>query len=388
MKEREAIRLMPPAEVANLEVALRKHPDDRDTRRKLLEYYSVSRGAQYAEGRRRHILWLVENHPESELLGQRGEIVPEARSLWLKAITGKSTSPETLVNAASYLMRTDNALAEELLLRAHAVRPEMNVSSKLGVLYAYAIVGADPVAAKKAKAKLSVSSDPIILRHAGYALNPPPRAKGDLHSEHRSLGLTYLERSIELDPQSWTTQEFVQMLKAAEARQIKYSLPFRESFDDAAKLPEPERLLWLAQVAQSAYLHGATDSRAEHFALARKCVDEVLRLAPTSTNDPNYSRAVLAANLISGLFAMHDGDRGRAVRHMQAATEVPPADYLAQYSEFAAHRLAAWLLKDGERQTVIAFLERLAAMPHAPKTSISEAIEDIRKGFKPRWYPV
>jgi hypothetical protein len=72
---------------------------------------------------------------------------------------------------------------------------------------------------------------------------------------------------------------------------------------------------------------------------------------------------------------------------MSAAMEVPPVDYLAQTAEFVSYRLAAWLLKDGERETVIRFLEHLAAMPQAQRESLLEAVASIRKGIRPAWYP-
>lgn len=91
--------------------------------------------------------------------------------------------------------------------------------------------------------------------------------------------------------------------------------------------------------------------------------------------------------MIAGMLAMRDGHRPLAVRHLLAAVEVPPSEDLAYSLDYATLRLAAWLLKDGEREPVVTFLERLAAMHVSQKAYLLESAELIRKGVKPLWYP-
>lgn len=403
---REANRRMTPGQVADLEAAVAKNPEDFDSRRKLLEFYAMNRPPALLA----HILWLVANHPENELAGS-WEIRfadpawnEQVKPLWLRAVRRPSVSPAVLANAATYFLDADKVLAEELLLRGQKLDPGDEWSRRLGELYYRVIMGSNSPfrsgvirsvslaeahgpQATAVRAKLATTRDAVLLRTTGMRLVMDRGVPRRVDFDSVALGRSYLDRSIELDPQSPRTRRFLAMLKAGEARLIKFSIPFRESYEAVAELPENERLAWLMQVASSSLLHGDADGKPEHRMLTRKCVQEILRLAPTKRNDPYYSKAVLSAHVISGLLAMEEGDRPRAVRHMQAATEVPPVDYLAQTAEFPCYRLAAWLLKDGERETVITFLERLAAMPQAHRESLLEAAAAIRKGIRPSWYP-
>src|SRR5262249_18531268 len=106
--------------------------------------------------RRRHILWLIEHHSESEILGtwcsrlsplQSGHLsdpdgYTEAKALWLAQTTASATKPKGLANAADFLEVADKALSEKLLLRAQSLHPDVKWSVRLARLYALALMGA------------------------------------------------------------------------------------------------------------------------------------------------------------------------------------------------------------------------------------------------------
>jgi hypothetical protein len=51
-------------------------------------------------------------------------------------------------------------------------------------------------------------------------------------------------------------------------------------------------------------------------------------------------------------------------------------------------KLTGYLLKYGERETVIEFLERIAQLSDpAQKSSLLDSADKIRKGIRPLWYP-
>ena len=62
-----------PAEAAQLESQLASHPQDVAARTRLISYYYQQ---MIAEPRTRHILWLIENHPEAEVF----RIAPDVTS--------------------------------------------------------------------------------------------------------------------------------------------------------------------------------------------------------------------------------------------------------------------------------------------------------------------
>jgi hypothetical protein len=80
------------------------------------------------EARLRHILWLIENHPESLLAGlPEAMIDPEghqladekgyrqAKDLWLEQAETKKGNAAVRRNAAKFLLLHDQAIAETLL---------------------------------------------------------------------------------------------------------------------------------------------------------------------------------------------------------------------------------------------------------------------------------
>ena len=102
-----------------LEAGLEKNPEDLNARAKLLGYYwyqwmQPGEAASKA-ARRRHILWLIEHHPDSPVTGleeasivERGNslIDPEgyeqARQMWLSLMESKKGNPYVLGNLANF----------------------------------------------------------------------------------------------------------------------------------------------------------------------------------------------------------------------------------------------------------------------------------------------
>ena len=209
----EALR-MTPEQVAALEAAVARNPDDRESREKLLAYYGDSRRKLDPAGivaRRAHILWMIEHHPDLDTASSwslrlytiSGDVwLPEpmratfhvnadpdgyaqAKQLWLAAMAKPDVSVQTLTNAARFLEMADKPLAETAYLKA-AEREPGKWSGELGRLYALTIVGSDAMwspfvvqhvsmtAAHSAYAdqirrKLQESTDPQLLASAGLA---------------------------------------------------------------------------------------------------------------------------------------------------------------------------------------------------------------------------
>ncbi len=111
-----------PAALAKLENALRANPYDVDTRFKLLMYY-YSRGMR--EQRMEQLLWLIENHPESQV-HQRYPWSPQEpaqdfaqiRAAWLKQAELHPASAVVLGNAGFSLIFQDPEKAEQYLKKA------------------------------------------------------------------------------------------------------------------------------------------------------------------------------------------------------------------------------------------------------------------------------
>lgn len=197
----------PRNQVSRLEESLVHDPNDLTARAQLLGYYFAASPRlspeTLHEARVRHILWLVQNQPESELAGMSEATIDPAgggsladragyekvKALWLEQVKSHPGKVMVLVNAVWFFKLPDKAIAADLLTRAHAVDPgNQNASAGLGVVYAAAIVGltgmnqnrfptetkpeeARSPFAQKAREELNKSQDAQVIGTAGYYLN-------------------------------------------------------------------------------------------------------------------------------------------------------------------------------------------------------------------------
>ena len=104
-----------PAEAAQLESQLASHPHDMAARVHLISHYYQQ---MIAEPRARHILWLIENHPEAEIFQIASDVTSlevtwhglnsaadqdKARALWLRQLERFSSDTAALASAAPAL---------------------------------------------------------------------------------------------------------------------------------------------------------------------------------------------------------------------------------------------------------------------------------------------
>ena len=152
---------MTPAAAGQIEAQLEKNPHDILARAKLLGYYYYQwmqvgeRDAKAA--RQRHILWTIQQQPDSPLAGlyeatidPRGHSLADAegydkaRQLWLERMESKPPSAPALGNAAKFFQLFDKELAEKALQRALEIDPRNGEWHwRLGYLYAIGILGID-----------------------------------------------------------------------------------------------------------------------------------------------------------------------------------------------------------------------------------------------------
>lgn len=88
---------------------------------------------------------------------------------------------------------------------------------------------------------------------------------------------------------------------------------------------------------------------------------------------------------------LREGDRDEAVKHLLEASKVSLPPQFNDQERFVSgpsnleHRLVNWLFKDGERQTVIEYLERGAAHRGEPRRAeMLKSAAAIREGRMPQ----
>ena len=439
-------RAMNPLQVAELEAAVRKNPEDMVSLEKLLIFYApISVEVKGEKGkwapvcaqvigekeciaaRRPHILRLIEQHSEHNLAGDWGaRIYPtsldplpdpagyaEAKRLWLQKTAPPGVSVQALSNAARFFEAADKPLAEQMLLRAQVLDPKPAWSDALGRLYAFILVGsnsstplnvvrtvskadANSPYAGEIRKKLDASKDAVLLTAAGQYLT---RARGsETDFDPVELGRSCLERALELNPQLVQARGALISLRVGARNrrmaEIRRSVAKESQYQAFAALPEAERFEYLPELAQLAYFEGENADYYQHDKAAteaawdrasRYCQD-TLNLAPKFQSVTYHGYAVYKANMILGTLAMWKGDSETAIRYLLEASNAPASEELAYYVAPYSERLVKYLLKYGEREPVIRFLEAMAQKSVMQKDYLLESAAAIRRGQMPSWY--
>jgi tetratricopeptide (TPR) repeat protein len=132
--------MLKPEDAEKLEAKLVEDPEDFSARRDLLAFYGFrDRGAKA-----RHVLWIIEHHPELSSHGpelsldpiMQGSAFQKGKELWLKNVKDQPANTAILGNAAAYFLVYESETAETLLRKAQALEPKNpGWSEQLGELY-------------------------------------------------------------------------------------------------------------------------------------------------------------------------------------------------------------------------------------------------------------
>jgi tetratricopeptide (TPR) repeat protein len=141
-------------EAESLEQHVEQHPGDVESRTKLLGYYfrAAHRDQSAREAKRQHVLWLINNSPESEVLSLPygsldAHLDPEAYSqgkkVWGDQLKQQPGNLKLLGNSARYLLHNDRDLAIQSLEKARSLDPtNPKWPADLGQIYSLEMIGA------------------------------------------------------------------------------------------------------------------------------------------------------------------------------------------------------------------------------------------------------
>lgn len=151
---------MDEVEKNSLEKLVADKPEDIASRTKLLGYYfqKKRRDADVMSARTRHVLWLIENAPESEVVGlpysQLDKILEregyeKATQAWKNVIKRAPENLAAIENASRFFLIHDREMSEKMLLRGQKAEPESATWPKaLGQLYSLELIGLPTGAAR------------------------------------------------------------------------------------------------------------------------------------------------------------------------------------------------------------------------------------------------
>jgi TonB family protein len=381
-----------------LEENLGKDPEDVSSRAKLLGFYFIhSQGGMPIEEVRKarlgHILWLIQHHPDSELLATSEATIDAtghaladphgyetARAAWLAQTEKYKDSTRVLLNAARFFTLPDMELAADLLKRAHAVDPQnRNVSRLLGDIYAKGILGetmtnqnnlptaADPElangpVARKFREELEKSDDVNVIGQAGYILafhGSVLSAVGKAPPDYSELAERYLLRALAADPTLVGDQMMLNLLyqtlgQRATSPEARAALAKKrlETLEKAQISDDPQKKLFLLPLtARAAFDAG-------EFEKAVANADELLSIAAGHEQDPEYGEAVHQGHIILGRVALQQNDVEKAKAHLLAAGRINGGATLNSFGPNMS--LAKELLDKGEREVVLQYLDLCA----------------------------
>jgi beta-lactamase regulating signal transducer with metallopeptidase domain len=424
-------------QAAALEKELEKNPEDVATREKLLTFYrwtgkNAQPWADNVAARRRHALWLVEHHPESTLVRQVAvtkdsdpEGYAQLRKRWLALTEPPNADARILSNAAWFFALPDGhpsrregqqeiKVAEELLLRARksASGSERSLlTGRLGRLYVTALAPSpgqpeDPILAAWAKQRLDASTDAEVLFSAGQGLF-------FRRPQFRELGRSYVERASRMDDAAaQRAREWIRLRdsQGADNEALAARTPRSEWRSVVEKSSGVIKLRQLASMADleygmaeyydwrarqptgsgSASPDAEQDKRlaAEGFTNAKEYAREAIDLAPSLTGD-GMREAEFNARITYGLSLLREGNQKGAVEQMQETAELPASGEqpVGGWASGREYRLVFYLLKNGERQTVIDYFERASqGRSEARRKVMLAAAAAIRNGRMPEHY--
>jgi beta-lactamase regulating signal transducer with metallopeptidase domain len=427
--------------LASHERALAGHSDDLDALRQLLVSYwarytcravadcgnpSVTNKVvdeRLLAIRRTSIVWLIEQHPESDLAGAvEARIFPEdvapffpadragyaqAKAAWIAHTLTPDVSAVVLGHAADFLEVADKPLAEQMLLRARALNPEGRWIARLGRFYRDALLGSQVMSGRNSmrlvsagapqspyatalRAKLAKSTDEELLTATAWFLSGAG-TRPWVEVNPAAIAESYLTRVLQINPRA----VFARTVLLGLRRQRRNSEPLwrvapadRDAY--LAALPERQRFEALPELAKDAFRmvsefdHLNDDNLRGRFELghdqAKRYANDALKLAPKFTDDPAYGTAVYTANMTLSALALRDGDHKASILYLERASEAPSSEQLAYGDDVVWHRLVRDLVAQGERGAAIAYLERLARTSVAQRIELREWAAQLRSG--------
>jgi beta-lactamase regulating signal transducer with metallopeptidase domain len=407
-----AARNLDARQVEDLEAAVRRNPEDLETRKKLMIFYQASGRKVLGDQKTvaafwAHRLWCIQHHPD-DICASLAEPLSEpagyqdAKTFWLAAVQRKDVAPGVVISAATFIGRTDPQLAEGIAVRAPIT--DGRRTALLGRIYASALAGSASQGpyGQEVRKKLEASTDSALLAETGFDLAILHEESAN-NSPAAALGRSYLERAVAMDPNSAEARDELALVRQRDFYDGFYKRmyqaaghePSEAQYQKVSALPTNERFEFLPYLAENAYTRGDMldyynhdrAAAAKDWELARRYAQEALRLAPGFASDANYGNCFYKANMTLGMVAMRvDGDKKAAREYLLAASTAHTTENSAAPFTF---KLPVLLLKyggPGERKAVIEFLERYGKTLHRKDLDLLAAAKQLRQGIMPIWY--
>lgn len=206
-------------DVGSLEKKFDQNPNDVASRTKLLGYYfdKQFRDRSAREEKRKHVLWLIRNSPQSEVLGiPEGTLDPsmdpeaysEGKAAWIDQLRKEPANLRLLAHSANYFLQHDRELAIESLKTARSLDPENpKWPDRLGHLYSLNMSG-NSLAGRIAAARMALEQYEIAYKLSTERGRDPLLqylAKAALAANDLGKAKVYAEEMLSQDGSDWNS---------------------------------------------------------------------------------------------------------------------------------------------------------------------------------------
>jgi beta-lactamase regulating signal transducer with metallopeptidase domain len=366
------------------EAELKNNPDQPYRARELVMYYQSTRDLKALN---ELTLWFIAHRPDSRQ--DWGTRPPwdtvwdpggyhAARQAWLDQLNQARHSAKFYMNAGEYLSGHDNERAEQIFLEGQRRFPDASLHWEVFLArhYAWALTGAGeqlPASRYNAGAEQSSNSDAYanqvrrkLLASSDAELLDRVVEQLQANKPNAELVKALIDRIFALYPNNRQAHMRSQNMRRQNVMQRAKS--------DLRSLNDSDRMLWME--SQLSYGRNVPDREA--------MAGELLAIAARNAKDSSCGAATLIANLILGEAALRRGDKAGAVRHLIAAGNAPPDEYL-RYNQINM-TLPRQLVDAGERDQVARFLDQCAAFGGIQE-HLADWATQIRRGENPRLFP-
>ena len=421
-------RTLTAPQAAALENQLTALPEDLAARTRLLGYYFAASlptaGPDATKAaRRRHIVWMIEHHPEAEAatlsemtIDPSGHALADpggyeqAKQAWIAALAQHKDNVRVQLHAAKFFRLPDRGLAIDCLKRAVALAPgDAGAATELGYTYAIAAsgitminnnglpMGADPAQAagplaQAAIADLRASTNPAVVSAGANVLSQyggmaRMMTNGKINVD--ALSEELLKKASALDPADFNPPRALaelyknQMIAATsdDARQALAKQRLAQEdifFARVSALKDPKFADWTL-AATAAVARAAID--ADDADRAQRFADELL--SHGTEIRPLDGQFVHDGHCVLGRVALRRNNVAEAKRQLLEAGKVTGGGTLTSFGPNMI--LAKELIEKGERETVVSYLE--ACRKFWPNPRIAEWIKTIQSGGMPEFGP-
>jgi tetratricopeptide (TPR) repeat protein len=401
-----------------LEKFIAQNPDDVPTRVALLQrYFNTPEGALPADvirrARRRHILWMIEHHPDAPEMGRpiamldpKGrfsdpEGSAEAAKLWYSRAAVPGANPKTIANAIFFFRFNDRAAARNLLEFGLKTNPKDGDLARMeGMLDAIAFIGAtdadhngnvtavdgsgakSPAAVKAreeiestGRAGLAGSAGQFLTQQSGFLTRE--LVLGD--EDPLAVAERWLVHARQLDPKDGAWIDGLMQVYQRDAGQ---------ALDPHAKVQYLSKALEIADThpRQMRVLNDRMEAEfnAGDVPGAGRDAQQLLDIVTVNPTAGNFDEMVHAAETMLGRVALDQGKREEARQHLMESAKV-------KLSGAPKMTLAQDLLDAGERDAVVQYLEACRAfwkfdegrIDHAEKLIRAQPKADILSPWRP-----